>query len=263
MRSFVSRRPPYPINLKQSPNLCPCLSSTLFHQLNNLPALISKMIYQPTKRCLCLFPSTYLPNDPHQPHNLKMSSPPATTAAKNEEGTTIPSHPALTLHSTTLHLTLDFTAHPPTFWTGEEFIPFRASLLDTLPLYLLPPSPNSHPTTPVTVTKLIISLLFPPSKTQSNAIILTQRDLISRISGLLCKIQNSKSSSVFEVEVLHQSTEVKGEMEWSQVRCLAPFWGLKGRWRVRVNGRVVGSGSELGTRLLGEWRRMREGRELY
>ena len=60
-------------------------------------------------------------------------------------------------------------------------------------------------------------------------------------------------------------SESRGETEWSQVRCLAPFWGLDGGCRVRVTvqGKRVLSGSELGVKLKGEWRRLSEGRELY
>ncbi|KAN0104189.1 hypothetical protein V8E51_009934 [Hyaloscypha variabilis] len=161
-----------------------------------------------------------------------------------EDTTTLPSHPTLKITGTTLHLTLDFTL-PSTFWTGEEFIPYRASLLDSLPLYL-------SPTSTQTIAKLLIHLTFPHRRLQSNALRLTQRDLVNRISALI-------RDFIGEVEVRFQSPE----MEWSQVRCLAPFWGLKGKCRVRVEGRVVMGGSELGERLRGEWRRMREGREGY
>jgi hypothetical protein len=168
-----------------------------------------------------------------------LSDPPT-----SPEDTTLPSHPTLKITGTTLHLTLDFTI-PSTFWTGEEFITYRVSLLDILPLYL-------SPTSTQTIAKLLIQTTFPHHRTQGNALRLTQRDLVSRISALIRDFTR-------EVEVRFQSPET----EWSQVKCLAPFWGLKGRWRVRVEGRVVMGGSELGERLRGEWRRMREGREGY
>ncbi|KAE9363297.1 hypothetical protein N431DRAFT_450082 [Stipitochalara longipes BDJ] len=166
------------------------------------------------------------------------------SSQKDTDEKAIPSHSALQISGTTLSLTLDFIALPSSFWTGEEFIPYRASLLSTLPLYFAPPH---------SITRLLISISFPHHRTQSNAVRLTQRDLVNRIAALIRNFEG-------EVEVLFSSPET----EWSQVRCLAPFWGLKGhKWKCKVEGRVVMGGSELGRKLLAEWRRMREGRELY
>jgi hypothetical protein len=191
------------------------------------------------------------------------AQPQPEAALKSSEENTIPPHPTLTLHATTLTLTLDFTpsTYPSTFWTGEKFIPFRSTRLSTLPLYL----------SQTKITKLIIHLNFPHHRTQSNALRLTHRDLVSRIAGLLSHLPsttnaNANTNANLEIEISFQSPET----EWCQVRCLAPFWGVRGV-RVRVKegvgegGKVVvvGRGSELDGRLRGEWRRMREGWELY
>lgn len=204
------------------------------------------MLYNPSKRCLCLGGFTYDQNSVAPTQNLKMAIETATTAphkdSEEDESKSVPYHPALTLNCATLSLTLDFALYAASFWTGEEFIPYRASLLNTLPLY--------YPQ----LTRLLITLTFPHHRTQSNTIRLTQRDLVNRIAGL------TKSCERSEVEVIFRSPET----DWSQVRCLAPFWGTKGhRWRVKVDGKVVMGGSDLGTKLQAEWRRMKEGRELY
>jgi hypothetical protein len=209
------------------------------------------MLYTPSKRCLCLEPCTNPPTHSYG-RNHKMARNIADmqrgpAASQDAEGNPVPSHTALNLHGATLSIILDFSLYPSTFWTGEDFIPFRASLLRTLPL-LLPE-----------ISRLLISVLFPHHRAQSNTLHLTQRDLVNRVAAIV------RSYEGVEVEVLFQSPET----EWCQVRCLAPFWGLKGyKWRVKVKdgergARAIMGGSELGTKLQTEWRRMRDGRELY
>jgi hypothetical protein len=166
-------------------------------------------------------------------------------------GNAIPSHHTITPSSSTLTINLDFSAYPNTFWAGEDFIPYRASLLSKLPHYT------------GLVKKLLILITTPHHRTQSNSIRLTQRDLVARIVGLLSRSDLNE----VELDIVYQYQEV----EWSQVRCLAPFWGLDGKvrgWKVRVKerdreARVLAVGSELGTKLQAEWKRMKEGKELY
>jgi len=179
-----------------------------------------------------------------------MSSEIVNTASQEETQDAIPSHPALTLNGTALSLTFNFSLYASSFWTGEAFIPYRSTLLTTLPQYFPPHQ---------CITKLQISIIFPHHRTQSNTLRITQRDLMNRVTTIV------RTNEGVEVEVIFQSPET----DWSQVRCLAPFWGLKGqKWRVRVidgerEARLIMRGSELGTKLQAEWRRMRNGRELY
>jgi hypothetical protein len=180
-----------------------------------------------------------------------MSAETVTMASQEEiQEDTIPSHPALKLNGTAAFLTLDFNLYPSSFWTGEDFIPYRSTLLTTLPQYF---SPHQS------ITKLQISILFPHHRTQSNTLRITQRDLVNRVTAIV------RTNEGVEVDVIFQSPET----DWSHVRCLAPFWALKGhKWRVRVidgerEARLIMGGSELGTKLQAEWRRMRNDRELY
>jgi hypothetical protein len=158
---------------------------------------------------------------------------------------------AITLHALTLSLTLDFTTQPSSFWTGEAFIPYRA-FLDTLAFYLTPAS-NLPPKTPK-ISKVIISISFPEHRTQTNSIRLTQRDLVNRLAGLIKHLEA-------EIEILYMCEEIA----WTQARCLAPFFGLKGRRRFKLKegGSEAKAGSEIATKLQTKWRRMRDQRELY
>jgi hypothetical protein len=177
------------------------------------------------------------------------------TTSEDSSTNTIPSHPAITLHTLTLSVTLDFTTQPSSFWTGDAFIPYRSTLLDTLAFYLNPPF-SLLPNTP-NISKVIISISFPEYRTQSNSTRLTQRDLVNRIAGLFKYLEA-------EIEILY----ICDEIEWSQARCLGPFFGLNGRRRIKLKergreARVLGAGSEMATKLQTEWRRMRDQRELY
>jgi predicted phage-related endonuclease len=61
------------------------------------------------------------------------------TASQEEiQEDTIPSHPALKVNGTALSLTFDFSLYLSSFWTGEAFIPYRSTLLTTLPQYFSP-----------------------------------------------------------------------------------------------------------------------------
>jgi hypothetical protein len=187
--------------------------------------------------------------------NTTSSSPLIKTTSEDSSTNTIPSHTAITLHGFALSLTLDFTNQPSSFWTGEAFIPYRASLLDTLTFYLKPAF--TLPTNPPNISKVIISISFPKHRTQSNSIRLTQRDLVNRVAGLLKHLE-------VEIEILYMCEEI----DWSQARCLAPFFGLNGRRRIKLKedgreARVLGAASEMATKLQMEWRRMRDLRELY
>ena len=142
-----------------------------------------------------------------------------------------------------------FNLYPSSFWTGEDFIPYRSTLLTTLPQYF---SPHQS------ITKLQISMLFPRHHTQSNTLRITQRDLVNGVTAIV------RTNEGVEVEVIFQSPET----DWSQLRCLAPFWGLKGhKWRVRVidgeRGEVDYGRFRIRDETTGGVRRMRNDRELY
>jgi hypothetical protein len=236
---------PQPVSLKQRPSFCLCLSSSyslsnqtqkpqkyvsnlnkairspqssaLFQRfsLSSQPVYVA-ILYTPLNRCDCLPAFTPTRHDTFHSKS-QMSSETVNTASQEEtHEDAIPSHHALGLNGTALSLTFDFNLYPSSFWTGEAFIPYRSTLLTTLPQYF---SPHQR------ITKLQISILFPHHRTQSNTLRITQRDLVNRVTAIV------RTSEGVEVEVIFQSPET----DWSQVRCLAPFWGLKGqKWRVRV-----------------------------
>jgi hypothetical protein len=183
------------------------------------------------------------------------SSPLIKTTSEDSSTNTTPSHPAITLQALTLSVTLDFTIQPSSFWKGEAFIPYRSTLFDTLAFYLKPAF-SLPPSTP-NISKVIILISSLEYRTQSNSIRLTQRDLVNRLAGLIKHLEA-------EIEILY----ICEEIEWSQARCLTPFFGLNGRRRIMLKGRgrearVLGAGSEMATKLQTEWRRMRDQRELY
>ncbi|PMD13756.1 hypothetical protein NA56DRAFT_711770 [Hyaloscypha hepaticicola] len=187
--------------------------------------------------------------------NTTVSSPVIKATSEDFSTNMIPSHTVITLHALTLCLTLDFTTQPSSFWTGEAFIPYRGTLLDTLSFYLKPAF--NLPSNPPNILKVIISISFPKPRTQSNSIRLTQRNLVNRVAGLLKYLEG-------EIEILYMCEEI----EWSQAQCLAPFFGLRGRRKIKLKeggreARVLGAGSEMATKLQTEWRRMRDQRELY
>jgi hypothetical protein len=80
---------------------------------------------------------------------------------------------------------------------------------------------------------------------------------VNRVAGPLKHLE-------VDIEILYMYEEI----EWSQARCLARFFGLKGRRRIKLKedgreARILGAGSEMATRLQTEWRRMMDQRELY
>jgi hypothetical protein len=156
---------------------CLCLSSSLYIFLESTSCLL-KMLYTPSKRCLCLLPPSHSQLSSTSVQHFKMSSPSTETVLLGDQANAIPFHPALNLSSSTLMIILDFGAYPSTFWTGEDFIPYRRTLLSTLPLHFASPPP-SHQTKGT--TKLLITTSFPHCRTQFNSIRLTHRDLIARI----------------------------------------------------------------------------------
>jgi hypothetical protein len=155
-------------------------------------------------------------------------------------------HEAIKTGNRTVALTLDFTK-PHFFWDGQDFATYRKTLLETLPWYHF------------IAKKLLIVLVFPHYRGQSQAVKRTQKDLVNRIATLV-----DEFPMIDSITVVFKSPETN----WQQIESLASLYQIRGKWTCTIkegqqSPRPWRCGDAWDQKLKGRYRAMLEQRELY